>query len=148
VIIWLMGITTNLTMLMQYGDPVLYLQSLWVQFISFLPHLVGALLVLIIGWVVAVFIGMLVRRVIHFTGIDGWAERSSLNRRLRLREGSKYALVSNFVASIVKWVIILGTIGLAADMLGARETGLEPATPAVTGRCSNQIELLPQTKAF
>jgi small-conductance mechanosensitive channel len=118
VIIWLMGITTNLTMLMQYGDPVLYLQSLWVQFISFLPHLVGALLVLIIGWVVAVFIGMLVRRVIHFTGIDGWAERSSLNRRLRLREGSKYALVSNFVASIVKWVIILGTIGLAADMLG------------------------------
>gem|GEM_PF-6354259 len=27
----------------------------------------------------------------------------------------------------------------------ARETGLEPATSAVTGRRSNQIELLPQS---
>ena len=29
-------------------------------------------------------------------------------------------------------------------LLFARPAGLEPVTPAVTGRCSNQIELRPQ----
>ncbi len=36
-----------------------------------------------------------------------------------------------------------GPSGISNVPKGARSTGLEPATPAVTGRCSNQIELRP-----
>lgn len=101
-----------------YGDTFTYLQSLWLRFIDFLPQLVGAIIVLILGWIIAAIVAMVVRRIVQFTGIDGWVKRTGLNERLRLRDGSNYALVSNFVASVVKWVIILGTVGLAADMLG------------------------------
>jgi hypothetical protein len=105
---------TTLNGINNIGD---YFQTLALRFIDFLPQLIGAVIVLIIGWVVAVILASLVRRLVRFSGIDGYVERTGLNRRLNIREQSSWALVSNVVASIVKWVIVIGTVGIAANML-------------------------------
>jgi hypothetical protein len=100
-----------------YGDSTVYLQLLWVRFIDFLPNLLGAVIVLLIGWLAAVIVAAVVRKVLRFTGVDGWVARSGLNERMHMRVNSKYSLVSNLLASIAFWIIFVGSVGIAADML-------------------------------
>src|SRR4051812_20127126 len=81
-----------------------YFANMWASFVNYIPQLIGAAVVLIIGFILAYAIGAVVRRLIRFTGIDSWVERAGLNRRLSLANTSSYALVSNMLASIVRWV--------------------------------------------
>jgi hypothetical protein len=113
------------------------LQALWFRFVDFIPQLLGAIIVLIIGFVLAYIIAIVVRRMVQFTGIDNWAARAGINRQLNLRETSRYALVSNMVASIVRWVIIIATIGLAANTL--QLTGVEAFIGTILGYIPNVI---------
>ncbi len=96
---------------------------MWYQFVTFIPSLLGAIVVFVIGVVLAYIVAAVVRRVIQLTGIDEWVDRANINRRLSL-EGSRYALVSHMLASIVRWVIIIAALGVSADALqlpGVRE---------------------------
>jgi hypothetical protein len=113
------------------------MQALWVRFLDIVPQLLGAVLTLIIGIVLAIVVAAVVRRVLRFTGIDAWVAKAGLNQRLNIRDGSAYALVSNLVASIVKWVIILGTIGVAADVL--QLTGVRAFIGAILAYIPNVI---------
>ncbi len=81
------------------------------------PNITAAILVLLVGWAIAAIVAMVIRQVFGFTGIDGWVARAGINDRLRLRAGSRYSLVSNLVASIVFWIIMVGAVGIAADAL-------------------------------
>jgi hypothetical protein len=98
-------------------DVSAYVQALWLRFIDLVPQLVGAIIVLAIGIAIAYIVAAIVRKGLQFTGIDNWVSRARLNERLSIDHQSSYALISNMVASIVRWVIIIGTLGVAADML-------------------------------
>ncbi|MES2436736.1 MAG: hypothetical protein V4519_01890 [Patescibacteria group bacterium] len=91
------------------------LQTAWFNLLQHLPKIIGALLILIIGWIVASVIGGLVKRVVRATGLDEVVERSQLNQKLRV--SGKYKLLSGMIGEFVKWFIIIVVLIAAANTL-------------------------------
>jgi hypothetical protein len=93
------------------GDQV---EKTFAVFFSWLPHLVGAIVVLALGYILARLVGNLVARV---TG------RAGLDRTLREGPGGDFvgkvtSSPSRLLGSVVFWLILLGAISLAASVLG------------------------------
>jgi hypothetical protein len=99
-------------------DITAYLSAMWTRFFDFLPQLITAIIILVIGWLVAYALAAVVRSLVRYSGLDRWVERARLNHRLSIEEGSKYAFASNLAASLVKWIVMIVTLGFAADVLG------------------------------
>ena len=91
--------------------------ALWYRFLDFLPQVVAAVIIVLVGWGIASIVGGIARRVVHYTGVDAWVERTGINKRLRIDADSRYALLSGMVGSLVKWLIILAVIGVAATAI-------------------------------
>lgn len=90
-------------------------QALWVEVVSFLPQLVVALLILIVGWIVggvckhiieSIFKTLKVNNLLNAAGVDTLAERAGY----RLNAGV-------FVGTLVKWFIIIVFFVAALDVL-------------------------------
>lgn len=100
-----------------WGSAVLNpLQDIWGRFLIFMPSLVGAILILLIGWIVASGLDRLISQILKQLKVD-----SALNRvgAKTLFEKSGFNLeVSDFVGALVKWTILLVAFLAAADVLG------------------------------
>jgi len=100
-----------------WGNAVLNpLQDIWGRFLIFLPSLVGAIVILLVGWIVAAGLDRLVTQILKQLRVD-----SALNRvgTKTLFEKSGFQLeVSEFVGLLVKWTILLVAFLAAADVLG------------------------------
>lgn len=91
-------------------------QTMWTGFIAFLPTLIGALIVFIVGLIVAKGLGHLVEKVVDALKLDRLFERMGLRAilakaDLRLHSG-------RFLGELVKWFLILVFILAASDILG------------------------------
>ncbi|HEX6129305.1 MAG TPA: small-conductance mechanosensitive ion channel [Candidatus Limnocylindria bacterium] len=100
-----------------WGDAVLVSVTEALQnFIGFLPALIGALLVLIIGWIVAGLLAGLIEKVLKTIGFERAADSTGIDDFIR-QAGSDWS-ASRIVAEIVKWFIRLIAIQAAASILG------------------------------
>lgn len=90
--------------------------SLWVRFINFIPTLVGALLVFLLGTIIASVIGKVVERIVRALRIDGAIERLSISEKLK--EHGIEVTLSNFAGKIVQWFLVLVFLMAATDILG------------------------------
>ncbi len=90
--------------------------NLWTAFIEFLPNLIGAIVVFIIGWIIAVGLGKLVVRILKALRVDHGFEK------LGLKKGFEKAKIEFDVAKIgggiVKWFFIIVFLMAATDILG------------------------------
>jgi small-conductance mechanosensitive channel len=91
------------------------LQTAWFKFLQYIPQIIGAVIILIIGWIVASILGKVVQKLVEYTGIDAIVERSKLNDRLKISR--RYHLLSRMIGSIVKWFIIVATLMSVAGIL-------------------------------
>lgn len=95
------------------------LLGLWGRFVNFLPTLVGAILVFILGALIASVIGKVVERVVRALRIDGAIERLSISEKLR-EHGIEMTL-SGFAGKIVQWFLVLVFLMAATDILGLEQ---------------------------
>ena len=86
------------------------------NFLGFLPALIGALLILIIGWIIAGLLAGLVERGLKAIGFERAAQSTGISGFIQ-RSGSSWT-ASAIVAEIVKWFIRLLAIQAAASVLG------------------------------
>ena len=98
------------------GEAVLNpLQELWTRFLLFLPALIGALIIILIGWIIAIGLERIVVQILKQLRID-----PALNR-WGMKTVFKYARVdfetSDFLGALVKWSVLLITFLAAADIL-------------------------------
>ena len=107
-----------------------FLQDVVSEFVAFLPRLVGALVILLIGWVVGAALGRLVRRIADGIGIDRRARDTPLGR---LGGGSEDP-VSKFLGKISAWFVYALAILTAADAL---------AIPVLSQWISTAVSYLP-----
>lgn len=92
------------------------LQTLWSGFIGFLPSLLGAVIIFIIGWLIAVVLGRLVAQIIRVLRIDQILEKMGFKRSL---ERANLKLNSGkFIGELVKWFFIIVFLMAATDILG------------------------------
>ncbi len=92
------------------------LQDLWKGFLNFTPDLIGALVVFIIGWIVAVFVGKLVAEILARAKFDQIFERGVWKTALEKAELDGKA--SAFIGAIIKWILALVFFSAAVEILG------------------------------
>jgi hypothetical protein len=90
--------------------------DLYDRVIQYVPNLIGALIVLLIGWALGLFLGNIIKRGLQSIGIDGLGDQLGL-KRLSERSGRSIR-ISHIVQWIIKWFFILASIIAAADILG------------------------------
>ena len=90
--------------------------GLYDRVIQFLPNLIAAVIVLLLGWIIGIFLGNLLKRALVSVGIDGLGDQLGL-KQLSDRSG-RTIRISGIVHWIIKWFFILASIIAAADILG------------------------------
>lgn len=95
------------------------LADLYAKTLTYLPNLVAAIIVVIIGWLLAIFLSKVVLKVLEIIKIDQLANQLGL-KNLSEKVGKKLSL-ANLGAWIVKWFFFLGSFIAAADILGLQE---------------------------
>ncbi|MBM0124613.1 mechanosensitive ion channel family protein [Pimelobacter simplex] len=95
------------------------LQNALDRFIGFLPNLIGFLVLLIIGFIVAKLIQVAVRKGLELTGIDGRLERS--NAHPYLSRALPGVGVSRAVSLVVFWFVLVFFAVAAVTALEIRE---------------------------
>lgn len=83
---------------------------------AFLPALIGALVLFLIGWAIARILAKLTDRGLDALHFDSRMERVGVTRFLD--RANVRMPPSNMVASLVKWFVILLTLLVVADALG------------------------------
>ncbi len=95
------------------------LQNLWNVFISFLPDLVVAFLVFVIGWAIAAALGRVIAQIIRAIRIDTVLDK--LGFRGPMERAGLRLDAGHFVGELVKWFLILVFLLAAANILGLNE---------------------------
>lgn len=105
---------------LSYQDAIMdSLRSLYTKVASFLPNLLVAVIVLLLGWIIGSFLSTVVKKVLETIRIDTFANQLGLNQ-LSERMDRKLSL-SAFGAWLVKWFFFLGSIMAAANIFGLSE---------------------------
>jgi hypothetical protein len=99
-----------------WGEAItMSLLNLWDRFVSFLPALVGAILVFVAGWIVAVALGKAVEHIVKIIRIDDVFEKAGTKARIR-KAGVDFN-IAKFFGGLVKWFLILVFLMAATDIL-------------------------------
>ena len=92
------------------------LQNMWQGFINFLPQLIGALVVFIIGWFISIWIGKLVAGILKRMRFDKIFEKNKWQEALK--EADFEMKISEFIGGIVKWMLIIVFLLATVQILG------------------------------
>jgi hypothetical protein len=106
---WTAGVITGLTAGMA-------------RFFGAIPNILGAVILFVIGWIVAGIVGNLVTKLCRSIHVDTFADRVGVNGFLK-QSGTRLR-TSNIVGEVIKWVIRLVFIEMAAEQLGMPQISL------------------------
>ncbi len=91
-------------------------QNLWQGFLNFIPALLGAIIVFVVGWLISVGVGKLITKILDLFKINQLFARGQIDEALE-KAGIK-ANVTGFIGGIVKWILVLVFLIVATDILG------------------------------
>jgi len=95
------------------------LQEMWQSFLTFIPELIGALIVIIFGWFVSIAIGKIITELLKRIKFDKLFENSAWKDALAK---AKWKVdPSRFIGSIVKWVLFIVFLKAAVEILGLKQ---------------------------
>lgn len=103
--------------LQTWGDVVVVsLQQTWAAVASFVPLFVGAIIVFVVGWVVASALGRLVAEGVKALRVDSLLAQLEIEKVLerggiRLNSGA-------FIGALIKWFLIIVFLLAAVNILG------------------------------
>jgi hypothetical protein len=112
-------------------DPI---RQMLTRIMAYLPVLLGALLILIVGWIVAKAIRRIVDGLLKVIRFDTLADKTGISRILR--KGDLTISAREVVSRLVYWLIIIMVLVMAVDALGLPKgsdilTGLFAYVPRV-----------------
>lgn len=95
------------------------LKDLYSKALSYLPNLMAAVIVVIIGWLLATFLSKLVHKILELIKIDHLANQLGLQHLAD--KVNRHLSLAAFGAWLVKWFFFLGSFIAAADILGLQD---------------------------
>lgn len=93
--------------------------DLWARFVSFIPTLIGAILVLLIGLAIASVLGKLVEKLVKALHLDRAIEKSGVTTKLK-EQGLETSL-SVIFGKFVQWFLILVFLMASTEILGLEQ---------------------------
>src|SRR5919199_5625997 len=95
------------------------LQDALSTFLAYIPQLVGAIVILIVGYIIAKILQAIVTRVLRGIGFENWMERGGVKQFFdRARTDHT---PSSILGLLVFWFVFIIAITMAADALGIRQ---------------------------
>jgi hypothetical protein len=85
-------------------------------FLEFLPKFIGALIIFLIGWFLAVGIGKLITKVLNIIKLNQLFSKGGWDEAME-KAGIK-ADVSGFIGAVCKWVLVIVFLLAAVEVLG------------------------------
>ncbi len=95
------------------------LQGALSTFFSYLPQLVAALVILIVGYIVAKILQAVVRRVLQGIGFEGYLERGGIKQYFDRAQTQQTP--SGIVGKVVFWLVFIIVLTMATDTLGIQQ---------------------------
>jgi len=92
------------------------LLNLWYGFMNFVPSLLGALIIFIIGWIVGSIVGKAISQLLSAVKLDKLFESAGAED-LMSRAGLKLN-ASGFIGGIVKWFIVVVFLMASLQIIG------------------------------
>src|SRR6476469_9733182 len=108
-------------MIIQTWGQVLTLsfQNLWVGVVNFVPNLIVALVILVIGWIIGALLGRAVAQVFRALKVDQALRRAGFESALH--RGGVQLDSGAFFGALVKWFVIVVFLVAAFDVLGLNQ---------------------------
>ncbi|MBI2065841.1 MAG: hypothetical protein HYT68_02125 [Candidatus Zambryskibacteria bacterium] len=97
-------------------------QNLWIGVVNFVPNLVIAIIILVIGWLVGALFGRAIWQVFKSLKIDDALRRAGFESFMR--RGGMDLDSGAFIGGLVKWFVIVIFLIAAMDVLGLSEVNL------------------------
>ncbi len=95
------------------------LQDALGQFFGYVPQLIGAIVILVIGYIVAKVLQAVVGRLLQGIGFDGWMERAGIKRFFD--RAQTHQTPAGILGRLVFWFVFIIAIVMATDALGIRQ---------------------------
>lgn len=92
------------------------LLGLWYGFVNFVPGLLGAIILFIIGWVVGKIVGKAITQLVAVLKVDKLFESAGANDFMN-RAGLRLN-VSGFIGGVAKWFIIIVFLMASLQIIG------------------------------
>jgi len=99
-----------------YSVTVQALQNLWQGFIGFIPVLIGAIIVFVIGWFISIGVGKLITEILKKLKFNQLFEKEGWKTALSRAEIKVDAAA--FIGGIIKWVLAIVFLLAAVEILG------------------------------
>ena len=98
------------------------LKDLLQGFLTFTPKLIGAVVIFIIGWFIAIAVGKIVATVLRKLNLNRFFEKGSIKGIL---EKSEFKLdISGFIGTIFKWIFVVVFLLVAVEILELEQFGV------------------------
>lgn len=95
------------------------LQGLWQAFLGFIPALIGAIIVFVIGWFISVGLGRLITEILRRIRFNQIFEKGTWDEALA--KADIKVDTSAFIGAIVKWALVIVFILAAVEILGLNQ---------------------------
>ncbi len=102
-----------------YTITIQALQGLWGRFLVVFPRLIGAIIVFIIGWYIAIGIGKLVTEILKRIQFNRLFDKG--NWKKALEKAGLDVDASGFIGAICKWILVIVFLMAAVEILGLTE---------------------------
>lgn len=86
------------------------------RMVGYLPTLLGALIILIVGWIIAKTIRGIVNRVLNIVRFEKLADKAGISEILR--KGGLEATTSEVLSGLVYWLVIIMVLVMVVNALG------------------------------
>lgn len=91
------------------------LETLWVGFMGYVPNILGAIIVFVIGWMIAALLGRLAAQLVTTLRVDQILEKMGFKKAF---EKAGWVLDSSrFFGGLVRWFFIIVFLMAATDIL-------------------------------
>ena len=97
------------------------LRTLLHQLASFIPKVLGGLVILVVGWAIACLLRQIVVRVLQVLRVDRLAEKAKLSEVLR--RGAMRLTLVELLGQLGYWIVMIATIIVALQFVGVTVAG-------------------------
>jgi small-conductance mechanosensitive channel len=88
-------------------------------FLSYIPQLIGAIIILIIGYIVAKVLQAVITRVLRGIGFEGWMEQGGIKQFFDMAQSNQDP--TSIIGKLVFWLIFIIALTMATDALGIQQ---------------------------
>lgn len=94
-------------------------QNIWLGVANFIPNFLAAIVLFLVGWLIAVILGRLVSQIIKTVKLDVALRGAGFDKVV---ERAGFTLNSgNFLGALVKWFFIVVSLVAALDIIGLQD---------------------------